>query len=42
MEEKYIHLKINEEWKQQLKKEATEKGLSLNAYLRLIISERKK
>ena len=42
MKECYIHVRINEDWKNQLKQEAKEKGLSLNSYLRLIISERKK
>ena len=42
MKECYIHVRINEDWKKQLKQEAKEKGLSLNSYLRLIISERKK
>ena len=41
-DEVYVHIKISEEWKKQLKQEAKEKGLSLNAYIRLIISERQK
>lgn len=42
MKEEYIHFRINSEWKKQLKEEAKQKGLSLNSYLRLIVSERKK
>lgn len=39
---KEIHIKISEELKEQLKKEAEEKELALASYIRLIISERKK
>lgn len=41
MEEKMI-LMIGKELKNQLKKEAKEKGLSLSAYVRLILVERNK
>lgn len=37
-----IHLKIDEELKGQLKKEAKEKRLSLASYIRLILVERGK
>ena len=37
-----IHIKINDELKRQLEKEAKEKGLSLNAYNRMLLIERKK
>lgn len=41
-EGKYIHFLVEKELKDELQKEAKEKGLPLNAYIRLIISERKK
>jgi len=37
-----IHIKINDDLKRQLEKEAKEKGLSLNAYIRMLLIERKK
>lgn len=37
-----IHLKIDVELKEQLRKEAKEKGLTLNAYIRMILIERGK
>ncbi len=37
-----IHIKIDEELKEQLEKEAKAKGLSLNAYIRMLLIERKK
>ena len=37
-----IHIKINDELKRQLEKEAKEKGLSLNGYIRMLLIERKK
>ncbi len=37
-----LHLKIDDELKEQLQKEAKEKGLSLNAYIRMILIERGK
>ena len=37
-----IHIKIDESLKEQLQQEARERGLSLNAYIRLIIFERGK
>ena len=35
-----IHIKIDENLKEQLQQEAKSKGLSLNAYIRLILIER--
>ena len=37
-----IHIKIDNELKQQLVEEAKSKGLSLNAYIRMILIERDK
>ena len=37
-----IHVKIDESLKKQLKEEAKTKGLSLNAYIRMLLIERKK
>ena len=37
-----IHIKINADLKRQLEKEAKEKGLSLNAYIRMLLIERNK
>ena len=37
-----IHIKIDEILKQKLQEEAKSKGLSLNAYIRLILIERSK
>lgn len=37
-----MYLNIDEELKEQLKKEADEKGLSLTAYIRMILLERNK
>lgn len=37
-----IHIKIDENLKNDLQKEAKSKGLSLNAYIRLILIERGK
>lgn len=42
MKKNFIHLVINDELKNQLQEEARQKNLSLNAYIRLILSERKK
>jgi len=39
---KVIHISINNELKEELKKEAKEKQLSLNSYIRLILIGRKK
>lgn len=38
----YIHVKIRDSLHQELKKEAEQKGISLNAYINLILSERNK
>ena len=37
-----IHVKIDEILKKQLEEEAKAKGLSLNAYIRMLLIERKK
>lgn len=37
-----IHIRIEEDLKEQLEKEAKEKGLSLSAYIRMILIERGK
>ena len=37
-----IHIKMDESLKEQLQQEAKSKGLSLNAYIRLILIERGK
>ena len=37
-----IHCRIEEDLKEQLEKEAKETGLSLSAYIRLILIERNK
>lgn len=43
MEEKvYIHLSIYEKIRDELKEEAKNKGMTLNSYINLIISERRK
>lgn len=36
----YIHILVNKVFKEELKNEAKSKGLSLNAYIRLILLER--
>ena len=37
-----LHIKIDEDLKQKLESEAKAKGLSLNAYIRMLLIERKK
>lgn len=37
-----IHIKIDDELKQELVKEAKAKGMALNTYIRLILIERHK
>lgn len=37
-----IHVKIDESLKKQLEEEAKAKGLSLNAYVRMLLIERNK
>ena len=37
-----IHIKIDEKLKEQLENEAKAKGLSLNAYIRMLLIEREK
>lgn len=41
-DKQYIHISINKTLRETLKKEAEEKGMTLNAYVNLILSERKK
>ena len=41
-DKQYIHILINKNLKEELQKEAKEKGLSLNAYIRMILIERVK
>lgn len=38
----YIHLSLPREKREELKKEAEQKGMTLNSYLNLIIAERAK
>jgi len=42
MKKNFIHITINDELKNQLVKEAKKKNISLCAYIRLILSNRKK
>ena len=37
-----IHIKVDEDLKKQLEEEARAKGLSLNAYIRMLLIERNK
>lgn len=37
-----IHITIDDKLKEELEKEAKAKGLSLNAYIRMLLIERKK
>lgn len=37
-----LHITIDEDLKKQLEEEAKSKGLSLNAYIRMLLIERKK
>lgn len=37
-----IHIKIDDDLKRQLEEEAKAKGLSLNAYIRMLLIERNK
>lgn len=37
-----LHIKIDEKLKKELKEEAEKRGLSLNAYIRMLLIERKK
>lgn len=39
---KYIHVQVDEKLKAKLEKEAKEKGISLNGYIRMILIERGK
>jgi len=41
MKRNVIHIAVSEELKQKLTDEAKEKGLTLSAYIRLILIERK-
>ena len=38
----FIHLLLEEELKKQLQEESSQKGLSLNAYIRMLLIERSK
>jgi predicted HicB family RNase H-like nuclease len=40
--DKMIHIKIDEELKKELVSEAKARGLSLNAYIRMLLIERNK
>ena len=40
--EKFIALKVTNSFKEQLKKEAGEKGLTLSSYIKFILAERNK
>ena len=40
--EKFIALKVTNSFKDQLKKEAEEKGLTLSSYIKFILAERNK
>lgn len=42
MKEKVLHIMVNENLKQELNQEAKAKGLSLNAYIRMLLIERGK
>lgn len=42
MKKEYIHVRVPKELKKQLEDEAKQKGISLNAYLCIIIDKRKK
>lgn len=42
MKEKVLHITVSEQLKEQLKKESEQKGLSLNAYIRMLLIERGK
>ena len=42
MGKNFIHIVINDEFKKKLQEEAKEKNISLNAYIRLILSNRVK
>lgn len=42
MAKKMLHITINDELKKELQKEAKEKQLSLNSYIRLILLGRKR
>lgn len=39
---KYLHIQVDGELKKQLELEAKQKGLSLNAYVRMLLIEREK
>lgn len=42
MKEKILHIMVSENLKQELNQEAKAKGLSLNAYIRMLLIERGK
>ena len=41
-EKTYLHVQVRNELKSELEKEAEQKGLSLNAYIRMILISRVK
>ena len=41
-EKTYLHIQVRNELKSELEKEAEQKGLSLNAYIRMILISRLK
>lgn len=41
-EKKFVMLAVDKSFKQELLKEATDKGLTLSAYIRMILIERNK
>lgn len=42
MKEKILHIMVSEDLKRELNQEAKAKGLSLNAYIRMLLIERGK
>lgn len=42
MNKKYIHVQVETDLKKKLENEAKQKGLSLNAYIRMLLIERGK
>lgn len=42
MKDKVLHITVDKDLKKQLNDEAKAKGLSLNAYIRMILIEREK
>lgn len=42
MNKTYIHFQVDEKMKKELETEAKQRGLSLNAYIRMLLIERNK